>query len=156
MNRHMSMRAVTPHHAVPRNRSRRSAQISSLRPVAPLRSRSSHVTGVSSVNLDWEGEGLQMRLSELDRYSLRVRSFRSISIRLTHFTCAFIASSLSLKALLPSITAAISAYHLFTWCRTCPPLLGFLAGLALSQTSKHVEYFHLLQRGIHNIRHGRF
>ena len=163
MTRLKPARAVTPHHVAPRNRCfRRSAQSPSSRPEAPIHSGLSHAIRVSSVNSDREGsEGLQTCPLELSRYSLRVRLLRYHSVRLTHLRAqtrerAYAASTLSSKALLTSITAAIGIYHLFTWRGViCPCFLGFLAGF-LTQTDEHVEYFRLIQRGIRNICNGRF
>ena len=109
-----SMRTTTPHRAVPRSRTSG--------PAAPLRSglsRAPPPTRVSSVDLDWEGsEGLRMYPSGRNRSSLRVHLlkysflFASLVLRAQIRERLRFASSLSLKALLPSIAAAIGTYHL--------------------------------------------
>ena len=106
-----SMHAVTPHHAVLRNHSGRSAQSSS-RPVVTLRSRLSRATWVSSMNLDWEGS--QMCLSELNRHSLRVRLFWPNSVRLTDFTYAD--SRASIHRIFPMFKGAAPIDRCSHWC----------------------------------------
>ena len=110
-----SVHAVTPHHAVLRNHSGRSAQSSSSRPVVPLRSRLSRATWVSSMNLGWEAnEGSQTSLSELNRHSLQVRLFWPNSVRLTDFTCAD--SRASIHRIFSMFKGAAPIYRCSRWC----------------------------------------